>query len=499
MIVRCLLFLISALCATLGQAGFFVPGNPNGTVCRVSDASQGGCLIDGTNCDGDQVDFVAYNLTFNKWNDTTKNYTQVGIITSHGRAGAQDTWQMYLHGPKLRPTESVAGDFVAPFYVSATFTNKIYKFENITKLENGTVRATQKMVGNAVAPSTVYPIEDTHSGKVQGLLVAEGNPFWVNSPMHPSHMQVFKGGVTYLDKDNCTDMFPLKPETDYKEGKVVNTVDCHEATGVCFFSVWKFYDDQPGMWSNKSAPDCLWVCTLQEGGMDGHPKCVNSTVLLDEEDKPICHVNGLGAVHGFTIGNTVEVDNKDNGSFDLFLMYTGGATFDGGHSMLRKINVQVSKTSDGPKRIKTLTSEAFGEELFKDTVPPGHDVGGDHAWVDESGKYVWVSTFRVDNPGVHMMDYTTGKLLYSIHGMDSMLKGNYAYSAGIDGFGRLGKSGSTLAVATSACTAPHSACFPMPWLPIVPKMFEGIGIMYILDIGEILDAAAADLAAIAQL
>ena len=157
---------------------------------------------------------------------------------------------------QLRPTESVAGDFVAPFYVSATFTNKIYKFENITKLENGTVRATQKMVGNAVAPSTVYPIEDTHSGKVQGLLVAEGNPFWVNSPMHPSHMQVFKGGVTYLDKDNCTDMFPLKPETDYKEGKVVNTVDCHEATGVCFFSVWKFYDDQPGMWSNKSAPDC---------------------------------------------------------------------------------------------------------------------------------------------------------------------------------------------------------------------------------------------------
>ena len=79
------------------------------------------------------------------------------------------------------------------------------------------------------------------------------------------------------------------------------------------------------------------------------------------------------------------MDNKDNGSFDLFLMYTGGATFDGGHSMLRKINVQVSKTSDGPKHIKTLTSEAFGEELFKDTVPPGHDVGGDHAWVDESG------------------------------------------------------------------------------------------------------------------
>lgn len=100
-----------------------------------------------------------------------------------------------------------------------------------------------------------------------------------------------------------------------------------------------------------------------------------------------------------------------------------------------------------------------------------------------------MSTFRVDNPGVHMLDYETGKLLYSIHGMSNMLKGNYAYSAGIHGIGALGRSNSVLAVATSACTMPDSACFPLPWLPLVPSFLEGIGIMYILDISKVLDAA----------
>ena len=26
-------------------------------------------------------------------------------------------------------------------------------------------------------------------------------------------------------------------------GRVVNTIDCHAPTGICFFSVWVFYDD----------------------------------------------------------------------------------------------------------------------------------------------------------------------------------------------------------------------------------------------------------------
>jgi hypothetical protein len=468
------------------------PMGPNGTVCRVSDPAQGGCKIDGSECDGEDVTFAPYNLTISKWDNSTKQYTQIGIIESHGLAGAKDTWQMYLHGPKMRPSEAAAGDFVPPFYVQATFTNMVYKFENVTK-SNGLVSAKQKMVGNAVAPSTVYPVESSSGNKVQGLLVAEGNPFWANSPLHPGHMQIYKGGIAYLDHENCTDIFPtggsFSPKVQ-KDGKVVNTIDCQKDLGVCFFSVWKFYDDQPGMWSNKSAPDCLYYCVLHEGGLNGSPVCDSVGVLNDNVGKPICHVDGLGAVHGFTVGNTLKTVDADNGAFDMFLMYTGGATFDKGTSMLRKITVSVSKSLTSAKKVEVTAAAPFGSELFKDTVPEGHDVGGDHAWVDATGKWLWVSTFRVDNPGVHMLDYKTGHLIYSIHGMDSFLKNNYAYSAGIHGIGSLGTPGSVLAVATSACTMPHSACFPMPWLPGVPSFLEGIGVMYILDFSKVLDAAA---------
>jgi len=483
-----ILFLI-VLCSIATCLGDMMVGGPNGTVCRKSDPAQGGCLIDGTGCDGEHVNFFAYNLTLDRWNQTTKKYTTVGKIESHALAGKKDTWQMYLHGPRLRETEAAEGDFVPPFYVQATFTNMVYKFENVTK-DNGIVTATQKMVGNALAPSTSYPIEDANTGKVKGLLVAEGNPFWINNPFTPKHMQMYKGGVTYLDKDNCTLIFPQSPpfpEKVHQNGQVVNTVDCHRELGVCLFSVWKFYDDQYPIWSNKSAPDCLYFCILQEGGLkDGIPHCTGAGVLLDDDNNPVCHVDGLGAVHGFTVGNTVEMKDKDNGSFDTFLMYTGGATFDGGSSLLRKLTISIS-TNDGIKSIRTTKAAWFGQELFKDTVPKGHDVGGDHAWVDATGTKVWVSTFRVDNPGVHMLDYETGELLYSIHGMSSVLKGNYAYSAGIHGIGAMGKEGSVIAVATSACTMPHSACFPIPYLPFEPSFLEGIGVMFVLDISKVLD------------
>lgn len=82
----------------------------------------------------------------------------------------------------------------------------------------------------------------------------------------------------------------------------------------------------------------------------------------------------------------MDVVDGDNGDFDMFLMYTGGATFDAGSSMLRKINVMVNRTSpSAPKTLRVTSSSPFGEELFNDTIPDGHDVGGDHAWVDVTG------------------------------------------------------------------------------------------------------------------
>merc|ERR1719473_448959 len=143
-----------------------------------------------------------------------------------------------------------------------------------------------------------------------------------------------------------------------------------------------------------------------------------------------------------------------------------------------------------------LKSELFGRDLFEGTVnrpstygKADHDVGGDHAWPDESGKYIWVSTFRTSNPGVHMLDYETGELIYSVHGMDSLVPKNYAYSAGIHGIGSLGTKGSNLVVGTSACSL-TKACAPIPYTKVTPKMLEAKGIMYIIDLSEILQKTA---------
>merc|ERR1740127_80297 len=172
----------------------------------------------------------------------------------------------------------------------------------------------------------------------------------------------------------------------------------------------------------------------------------------------VCSKHGVGGVHGMVVDNHQRYD--DPNQFDIFLVMTGGATFDGGESSLRKVKCE--KTADGD--LLVLSSELFGRDLYEVSVgrdsPFGmaeHDAGGDHAWPDDSGKYLWVSTFRLGNAGVHMLDYQTGDLIYSVHGMDRLLPHNYAYSAGIHGIGTLGQKGSTLLTATSACNHPKTA------------------------------------------
>jgi len=480
-----------ALTFTTAGAG----GLPQGDVCRISDPKQGGCKIDGSGCDGEQVVFAPYNLTISKWDETALNYTLLGNIMSHAIVGEADTWQMYLHGPRVREKERQPGDFVPPLYVQATFNNMIYRFENITRDDQGgPLTATQKMVGNAVAPSTSYPIEDAETGRVKGLLVAEGNPFWINSMLHPTHMDIFKGGVDYLDDKNCTRVFPTEPSATPKvahDGQVVNTVDCHDRLGVCFFSVWKFYDDTKFSREMDTGPDCLWYCIMEKGGLDGRPVCEKTGIVKFPDGSPICSVHGVGAVHGMTVGNTISVEDEDHGEFDALLVFTGGATFDSGESSMKKIRLKVGLDSNGTKEMTTVKSAVFATQLFEDTVgkhnmSSGHDVGGDHAWVDATGKYVWISTFRLANPGLHMVEYETGKLIYSIHGLSDYIKDNYSYTAGIHGSGTLGKPNSVIAVATSACTLPHSACFPVPWLPGVPSSLEARAIFFIVDISQIL-------------
>merc|ERR1711981_1526692 len=157
---------------------------------------------------------------------------------------------------------------------------------------------------------------------------------------------------------------------------------------------------------------------------------------------------------------------------------------------MKKVKCKKDENGD----LTVLKSEAFGRDLFEASVnrasPTGMapvDVGGDHAWVDESGKYLWVSTFREANAGVHMLDYKTGELIYSVHGTATYLKNNYAYSAGIHGSGPLGHPKGTLLLGTSACTHPKEACFPVPWDPITKALgLEAKGLMYVIDLSELL-------------
>jgi hypothetical protein len=227
--------------------------------------------------------------------------------------------------------------------------------------------------------------------------------------------------------------------------------------------------------------------------MDGSSmNCTKGGVVRYETGDMVCSKEGVGGVHGMVVDNQNRYDDPDQ--FDMFLVMTGGATFDKGESSLRKVKCQ--KTSDGD--LLVLSSELFGRDLYETSVgrpsPFGmaeHDAGGDHAWPDESGKYLWVSTFRLGNAGVHMLDYQTGELIYSVHGMDRWYeeqtgKKNYAYSAGIHGIGQLGTPSSTLVVGTSACTN-TDVCMPIPYLPITPESLKAVGVMFVIDLSEILE------------
>jgi len=354
--------------------------------------------------------------------------------------------------------------------MQATWTNKVYRFEDMgIPVLGQDLEVTQKMVGYSLAPSTSYPIEDPTTGKLKGLLLAEGQPFFASDSNGTT--ELYKGGVEFLPVDgNCTQIFPSLMDGGIEmveTGEVVNTVDCHE-TGICFFTVWKFYDDAEPIWNNHSAPDCLHWCLLRDLH-DPSLGCKHGGVVTDENGEKICHKEGVGAVHGMTIGHT---DKDDPNTFDIFLVFTGKATFDKGESSMKKL--KVTKTSLG--LLSVIKSEAFATQLFVDSVTPPHDAGGDHAWPDDSGKYLWISTFRVTSVGIHMVDYFTGDLIYSVKGVDTFVEGSYAYSAGLHGVGSLGVPGSYIGVATSGCKFVDT-CGPVP--------FPAPGSAFIIDISTI--------------
>merc|ERR1712125_56679 len=112
--------------------------------------------------------------------------------------------------------------------------------------------------------------------------------------------------------------------------------------------------------------------------------CKFGGVVTDEHGEAICSKKGQGAVHGMTVAH---LDKDDPSQFDIFLVFTGGATFDAGESSMKKVRCQ--KTTSGDMTV--LKSEVFGRDLFEGTTgrpstygKADHDAGGDHAWPEFS-------------------------------------------------------------------------------------------------------------------
>merc|ERR1719201_852986 len=407
------------LLALLGVAAAWQRGLSHDVVCHPGNKSYGECKVDGTGCAGTRVELAPHTLTVSTWRTgggAELRQKEVGTLTSYALPGQFHTWQLMLHGPKVRHRERVDNTSIPPMYAYGTWTNQMYRWDNFSLQANGTLAATQRMVGHALAPSTGFAIEDDASTRMKGLLVAQGQPFYLSNDKNASG-QMYKGGVSFIPSTQdpaatCTQLFPA--DDFHKEfGQVVNTVDCHRGTGVCFFTVWKFYDDQSPIWNpwtEMVADDCLYYCITEPGSLEsGTPGCAKTGVVYDEHGVHVCHKKGVGAVHGMTVGLT---DKSDPTVFDILLVFTGKATFTDGESSMKKLKVQLQHPSGiGMPEFKVLQSQPFAEELFLGvTRAKGGDVGGDHAWVDDTGRYVWISCFRTSAAGVHMVDYQNGTL-----------------------------------------------------------------------------------------
>jgi len=397
-----------------------------GQVCKPTDCFGGACL-------GTPVAFQAVDLPLMQWG--AQGYTNGGSMQAYSLV--QDDFGIFLHGPLWRPQLRKPEDFAPPLYLAGSLVDKIWRLEDFRaapSAEGKFITANMKFVSWAVGPSTMYPVPPAREGGPERFLVAEGNPFLVNPGNHTTSM--WQGGVDLVDEEKCTTIFPTS-FVGKMTGKVVNTVECH-ASGFCFFSVWKFYDD-----SMPASDDCLYWCSVSN--VNDPTSCVSSGIVTDMLGQRICHADGRGAVHGLTVGKT---DPQNGNAFDLFLLFTGKGTFDAGDSSIYKLRMEVSHQGTKSASVRTVKTEPWGSDLWQKSVQAPHDVGVDHAWIDDDGKYVWVGTFREKNDGVHMLDYDTGKLIHSIQGISTILPGKYSYTSGIKGIGAWGKAGSLLAIAT---------------------------------------------------
>lgn len=383
---------------------------------------------------------------------------------------------VFAHGPQmdndaLAQSCTLQGcpNEIPPTYVSASITSKVFAVDSINTT---TWRAKAKLVAWTDAPSTQYNVRDQKGpkGKVVAMLVADGVPTapvqGVTGPQGQTDYS--RGGVTAVYADKTIKIFPSPTiAAEFQvAGRVVNTVQCHEGSGICWFSVWKFYGKKAD-WD----PDCLWWCVLDDFK---HPtKCIVGGVMNDAKGRPFCHnsdsgddggVDGTtigGGVHGFGKGHEKNLNAEGTEAIvDLFLVYTGGSDFTRGVSWIRKVTIHLNRRNGTDATQSIIADAPWGSDLWEDTIAnhSTQDVGCDHAWMDLSKQNVWVTTFRQPNDGIHLLDYATGRLIHSYHGMAKQrvpnpggpfYYANYSYSAGVSGRGVTGTPNSIVTFATS--------------------------------------------------
>ena len=120
--------------------------------------------------------------------------------------------------------------------------------------------------------------------------------------------------------------------------------------------------------------------------------------------------------------------------------------------------------------VSASSNQPFAVDLFTKYSAHGLDVGADHAWVDDTGLYVWILCFRIGDLGVHMDSCEAGELRYTC-------------TAGVHGAGAIGWSGSFLTLPTSSCRMRAHAFQPCPWTLPVPEQGWTTELFIFFDLG----------------
>jgi hypothetical protein len=157
-------------------------------------------------CDGNEVAIPKFGLSLDRWDTKKQNYTHVGTFDSHALKQKEFGW--FLHGP-LYLEKDIKGDSFPPaVQFSSTTQKRVFRLDHIDTNNSDMWSGQLKILGAAIAPSTLYPLEDSADGSSNGFLVAEGNPFFIDDT-NTSH-QINRGGITAMTKDKCTKLYPTK-------------------------------------------------------------------------------------------------------------------------------------------------------------------------------------------------------------------------------------------------------------------------------------------------